>query len=201
MKYKVAKLSDNHIEELKAFCHECDIAGYNNNNSLEKMKWGQQYDLQSIPNYWGIFDDTKLITVSGCHIWDDDFTNGMSMRLLFRSATLPGYENIVPILSKTHMNSTPFSVLMPLQIEYGLSLGINNYFITTSHGKHDASGKMNRTHRALELLAKQSIVDYYGIHKVYYTSQTVWKLNLEKYNLALNTFESTKNQLFNIVLE
>lgn len=201
MKYKVEKLTDNHLDKLEIFCNECDLAGYNNNNSLEAIKWGQQYDLQSIPEYWGIFDNNKLITLSGCHVWDDDFTKQKAMRLLFRSATLPGYENIVPVLSKTHMNSTPFSVLMPLQIKYGMSIGIETYFITTSHGKHDASGKMNRTHRALELLAKQSIVDYYGIHRVYYTSQTVWKLNLEKYFVALKTFEPTKNQLFNIVLE
>jgi hypothetical protein len=93
------------------------------------------------------------------------------------------------------MNSLPFSILLPYQIVQGLNQGIKDFYITTSNGDHDASGKMKRTHKALSLLAKRGIVDFAGDEVIYYTNQSKWKINLSNYYNALKSFHATRVQL------
>jgi hypothetical protein len=186
---KIVKLNNSHTELMNNFCQECSIAGYHNNDNLFKIKWGGEHDLPTDPQYWGLVVDGVLASISGCHGYDD---SGRILRCLFRSATLPQYGNIIPGMSKTHMTSAPFSLLLPYQIGWGMQHGYHEFYITTSHGSHDASGKMNRTHRALELLAKQGIVDYVGQEEYYWTPQTIWALNLNRYNQALQAFKPVR---------
>ena len=196
--YSVVKLTNDHLPLIEQFCKECDRAGYENNSSVEKMKFGAEYDLREVPNFWGVITDDKLISVSGCHRWRGQGPlDGIKfmMRCLFRSATLPEYEGVVPGLSKNHMNSLPFSVMMPYQINYGLQNGVKHFYITTSSGDHDASGKMKRTHRALQLLERNKIVKFAGEGFFYSTIQTKWELNLDAYLEALRAFHPVREKL------
>jgi hypothetical protein len=184
---KIIKIADYSI--LDEFNRGCSEAGFTNNTSLETLKLTEGHDLPTDPQYWGLVVDGRLASISGCHGYDG---SGRILRCLFRSATLPQYGNIIPGMSKTHMTSAPFSLLLPHQIEWGIENGYQEFYITTSHGSHDASGKMNRTHRALELLAKQGIVDYVGQEEYYWTPQTIWALNLNRYNQALQAFKPVR---------
>jgi hypothetical protein len=185
---RVIKLS-NDDNKLPAFFEECEKVGYTNNTSRETMKLVDGHDLPTDPQYWALLVDGGIASISGCHGYDD---SGRILRCLFRSATLPKYQHIIPGTSKTHMNSAPFSLLLPYQIDWGIENGYQKFYITTSHGSHDASGKMNRTHRALELLAKQGIVDYVGEEEYYWTPQTIWALNLNRYNQSLDAFKPVR---------
>jgi len=159
---------------------------------MAALKLVEGHDLPSDPQYWALLVDDGIASISGCHSYDGDHR---ILRCLFRSATLPQYQGLIPGISKTHMNSVPFSLLLPQQIGWGLQGGYQEFYITTSHGDHDASGHMWRTHRALELLARQGIVDFVRVEEYYYTQQTIWNLNLNSYNRALDAFRPVRQGL------
>jgi hypothetical protein len=188
--YSAVKLTKDHSALLEEFCQEAAKAGYENNSSLALMKFNGKYDLYEQADFWGIMFENKLICVSGCHKWKD-----RTQRCLFRSATLPAYDSIVPGLNRNHMNSLPFSVMMPYQIAKGVEDGVEHFYITTSNGEHDASGKMKRTHKALQILAKNGIVDFVADEIIYSTPQTKWELNLDRYLSALRSFHGTRERL------
>ena len=41
---------------------------------------------------------------------------------------------------------------------------------------------MNRTHRLFKYLAKVGMVEHYKDIELWYTEQSVWKLNIDEYN-------------------
>ena len=183
----IVKLSPKHSDLLDKFNAECGAVGYTNNSSMAALKLVEGHDLPTDPQYWALIIDGEIASISGCHGYDGE---GRILRCLFRSATLPRYQNLITGISKTHMNSVPFSMLLPQQIGWGQANGYREFYITTSHGSHDASGKMSRTHRALELLGRQGIVDFVRQEEYYWTPQTLWLINLEKYNWALRAFNN-----------
>lgn len=193
--YAVVKLNETHIPLIQEFCNLAGQAGYANNASIEAMKFGKDYDMGEVPMFWGVIVNNRLISVSGSHHWKDEDGQPTMMRCLFRSATLPGYDKIVPGLNKYHMNSLPFSVMLPHQINTGLNEGVEHFYITTSNGNHDASGKMKRTHKVLQLLERVGIVKYAGDEVFYSTSQTKWEINLDTYLEALRNFHPTRTSL------
>lgn len=189
-KLQVAKLSQKHTDLLQNFCHKCKQAGYENNSSLEAMKWNGIYDLPDRARFWALIVNNEIVGISGVHKF-----NNKKLRCLFRSAVLPNFQNIVPGISRNHMNSAPFSILLPYQISWGIQNNYEEFFITTSHGSHDVSGKMSRTHKALSLLSKRHVVDFYSTEVVYNIPQTIWHLNLQKYMEILKKFENTRQAL------
>jgi hypothetical protein len=188
----IVKLSPKHSELLNKFNEECGKAGYTNNSSMAALKLVDGHDLPSDPQYWALVVNDEIASISGCHSYDDEHR---ILRCLFRSATLPRYQNLIPGISKTHMNSAPFSLLLPMQIGWGMMNGYHEFYITTSHGDHDTSGKMSRTHRALELLGRRGIVDFVRQEEYYYTAQTIWNLNVNEYNRALQAFRPVRKSL------
>jgi hypothetical protein len=54
---------------------------------------------------------------------------------------------------------------------------------------------MKRTHRALQLLAKNGIVNFIADEIIYSTPQTKWELNLDQYLTALRSFHNTRERL------
>ena len=192
---QVIKLEEEHLPLLEEFCAAARDAGYSNNSSPKKMKFGGHADLGVMPHFWGLLKDGKLASVGGCHFWPDSERNYTTLRCLFRSATLPEYDGIIPGMSKNHMNSVPFSIFLPYQLQYGIANGAKDFLITTSHGEHDASGKMKRTHRALELLAKRGLVKFHREHIVYHVPQTLWRINLPAYHNALKAFHPMRELL------
>lgn len=192
---EIVKLTESNIDLLEEFCVKAREAGYSNNSSPQKMKFFGHPDLASTPHFWGLVKDGKLASVSGYHLWPDADRNLTTMRCVFRSATLPEYDGIIPGISKNHMNSVPFSILLPFQLRHGMQHGARDYIITTSHGEHNASGKMHRTHRAMELLSKRGIMKYHREHVVYHIPQTLWKINMPAYYQALKSFHPMRQSL------
>jgi len=191
-KVTILPLDSSYLESIKEFCEESKKAGYQNNSSIELMKFNNRYDLGEIPKFWGAFYRNKIVSVSGCHRWTDEHEEKTLMRCLFRSATLPEYHDLISGLSKNHMNSLPFSLILPFQINVGIKQGVKHFYITTSSDGHDASGKMKRTHRAMQLLEKNEIVKYLGDEIIYSTVQSKWEINLKRYLEVLRSFYYSK---------
>lgn len=181
---QVVKLSPNDTKDLESFCYQCKLIGYNNNATLQDLKWAAQYDLPSIAEYWAIYKDNQIVSIAGCHQFQ---SASKTLRCLFRAATLPEYTNIIKGISRNHMNSASFSIILPEQIQFGIANGYDEFVITTTP-YNDASGKMHRTHKAMQLIAKKNIVEYIGDQEYYYVRQSIWKINLPKYYAALDKF-------------
>jgi hypothetical protein len=192
---KIIELNSSHEGLLIDFCRSCEDIGFKNNSSLEAIKWNDVYDLKSPPSYWGLMHNDKLVSISGSHFFGWQSDDVPQIRCLFRSATLPKHVDLIPGLSKNHMNSIPFSLLLPYQIIKGLESGTCHFYITTSHGAHDASGKMKRTHQAITLLSKRRIVDFISEEIIYSTPQTKWKIVLPNYFNAVKHFEKARKNL------
>jgi hypothetical protein len=192
---KAVKLDYRYENSLKKFCDECLSVGYVNNASLDAMKWGGSTDLIEPPDFWGLIIDDEIVSVSGCHRFGVHSPGIIQIRCLFRSATLPRFQSLIPGISKNHMNSIPFSILLPYQLLYNFEKGHYKFYITTSNGEHDASGKMKRTHKVMEHLAKKQLVDFVSEDMIYSTKQTKWKIKFMNYYNALMKFRPTKEKL------
>ena len=59
-------------------------------------------------------------------------------------------------------------------------------YITTNIDHEHSNGKSTRNHRLMGLLAKQGILDWHSDITLYYTEQTVWKLNIAEYTRRRN---------------
>ena len=190
MEIKVIKLNEAHTELLEKFCNECGTLGFSNNSSLSAMKFNGKYDLDEVPTFFATLIDGEIASVSGSHSF-----NSNDLRVGFRAAALPRFRGIIKGLSKTHMTNLVWAPLMPEIILDGLEQGYENFYITTSHTTHDASGKMHRTHKALQLLAKQKIVDFVKIETFYHIPQTKWKFNLNRFFETVKAFEPIRQEL------
>lgn len=190
MQITVIKLNSEHTKLLENFCNECAEHGYDNNASLEKMKFNDFYDLGEIPTFFAVVVNNEIAAVAGSHSLAKD-----SLRCGFRGASLPRFSGIIKGLSKTHMTNLAWAPLMPEIILDGLERNFGNFYITTSHTAHDASGKMQNTHRAMQLLAKQGILQFQGINEIYHVPQTVWKFNLSKFFKTVKAFDPVREKL------
>lgn len=186
---KIVKLDTKHLPLIEKFCCECKKVGYTNNSTLELMKWGDKYDLPHIADYWALIKHDEILSLSGSHSFDTSDPKFPQLRVGFRAATLPQYSNLIKSLSKTHMNSIPFSLLIPYQISLGIQNGFKYFVITTSHLDHDASGHMHRMNKVMTLLAKQNIVSFEKEEIIYNIPQIKWRINLVNYLKALTSFE------------
>lgn len=181
--------SDDQIELLEEFCNQCNLDGYQNNKSLDAIKL--DWCLVSGGQFFLTYLDNKIISISGCHPLPeiDQFT----YRIVFRGATLKQYQNIFNIISKTHMTSIPFLYHMPRQIEWAKGQGYTNFVITTNIDNENIPS-MNKSHRVLTSLSKQGMVECIIENKtLFYSEQSVWKLNLEKINQARTEFKTRHN--------
>lgn len=160
--------------DLEFFGYICEDMGYMNNADLDAMKYSWVYKHGG--EWWGVYHEGIIVSVAGCHPFHDGY------RMLFRGVqTMPAQNG----LSKTHMTSIPWRYILPAQLEWAKSSDTNPAYITTNV-ENDASGKMNKTHKVMQLLAKQKIVDFYAEEEIYGAVQSVWKLNIEKYYETLD---------------
>lgn len=181
--------SPERLSDLEKFCKSCDQTGYTNNNTISSMRldWCLKNDGQFFLTYC----DGIIISVSGCHPLPEVGPN--VYRILFRGATLKDYQNLFGVLSKTHMTSIPFYEHIPLALEWAKDKALT-FVITTNWANPDGIESMSRSHSVLGLLARQGIVDcLIEKMKLFYTDQTVWKLNIDSYFNAREQFKQRHN--------
>lgn len=165
-------IEDKHLEMLQTFCNTCKSLGYENNSSFFAMKllwckdWGQ---------YWCAIKDNAIIAVAGCHPLPE--VNPNAWRIMFRGCELPNTDNFKG-LGKGDWNSITQREFIPAMIKW---IPSTELYITTNNSHEHSSGKAARNHKLMKLLAKQKILDNYGEMKLYYTDQTVWRLNIDEY--------------------
>jgi len=154
--------------QLHEFILQCNKLGFKNNNSLKAMKFDWCMETGGM---WNVtFKNDKIISVSGIHPFKDGF------RALFRGAQLEPRR--VSGLNRHHMASYPFAEHLPLQLDFADNKPV---YITTNIS-NDASGRMNRIHKSFSVMEKYGqMVEYCGDEEIFYTQQSIWKVNVENY--------------------
>ena len=154
--------------ELQRFLDESTLRGFDNNATLDAMKW--DWCLENGGAWYATYRaDDSIVSVSGIHPFSDGY------RALFRGAQLEPR----PIgINKYHMQSHCFHSQLPLQIAFA-----KHYmpiYITTNVD-NDASGMMTRINRTFMLLETLGLVEHKELTKLGNTLQNVWQLDVEKY--------------------
>lgn len=169
---KIEIIQDKHLTMLQEFCDRCAELGYENNSSFQSMKllWCKQNG-----EYWCAIKDNKIVAVAGCHPLPEVSHN--AWRIMFRGCELPGNDTFKG-LGKGDWNSITQREVIPKMIEWIQS---DELYITTNIKHEHSNGKSARNHRLMGLLAKQGILENCGDMTLYYTEQTLWRLNIEEY--------------------
>ena len=169
---KIEVLQDKHLDMLQIFCNKCKELGYQNNQSFQAMKllW-----CKSQGEYFCAVKNNEIVAVAGCHPLPEVSPN--AWRIMFRGCELPMQDTFTG-LGKGDWNSITQREMIPKFIEY---CPTDELYITTNISHEHSNGKAARNHRLMGLLARQGILDKHSDMMLYYTEQTVWKLNIEEY--------------------
>ena len=153
-------------QSVREYISKCRSLGFENNSSLQAMKWDWCLENGA---WYGTSYNRQLVSVSGVHQFEDGY------RGLFRGAQLE--TRPVKALTRYQMQSYCISEQLPQQIEFA---GGRALYITTNVS-NDASGRMNRIHRSFSVMAQGGMVEYMGDAEIFYTQQSVWRLNVDRY--------------------
>tara|TARA_Y100000114_G_scaffold62940_2_gene57680 strand:+ start:13098 stop:13649 length:552 start_codon:yes stop_codon:yes gene_type:complete len=174
---KITTLTDDLKPKLESFCKKAEALGYENNSSLDAMK----YDwCKEIGRWLCAIEDNEIIAVAGSHPLPEVSKN--AWRIMFRGCELPQTDNFKG-LGKGDWNSITQREMIPIFIDWCPS---NELYITTNIYHEHSNGKAARNHKLMGLLAKQKILDKHSEMILYYTEQAVWKLNIEEYQRRRN---------------
>jgi hypothetical protein len=168
--YETYSLSNKDILLVEEFLAECDKRNFKNNSSLKALKW--DWCTSEGGKWFGTVKQGKIVSMSGIHPFKDGY------RALFRGAQLESRH--VKGLNRYQFQSWPFYAHLPLQIEWARWQGSDKIYITTNV-TNDESGRMNRVHKSFVPLEKAGVVTHCGIEEVFYTQQSVWQLNVDRY--------------------
>ena len=176
--------------DLQIFIDECRKIGFRDHRDIKQLEIET-----TIEDKWGKFFytylDDRIISISGCHQFTHFDVNAITwtegIRVCFRGAQLPGKDPFKG-LSKYHMNSIPFREHLPLQMEWGKSLGYDNFFITTHNWYGNPanlyrgpSKEQNRTNKIMKHLNKLNVVIHQGESYVKGYLQNIWEINQDEY--------------------
>ena len=178
MQYVTVQLFEKDVDKIQAFCDSCKDRGFTNNQSLKAMKF--EWCLEQGGSWWGTFREDNIVSLSGIHPFKDGW------RGIFRGAQIE--PRPTKGLDRHQKSSQSIWSQLPLQIKFAENISgeLTPIYITTNIN-FDASGYASRVHNLFKILAKDQIIDYVGDEEIFYTMQTVWKVNREKYYEVLGS--------------
>lgn len=168
--YEVRQLHKKDTSYINEFLKKCSNLGFKNNTSLDTIKF--DWCIKEGGSWWGVFKKDELISMSGMHPFKDGY------RVLFRGAQVE--KRAVQGLNRYQFQSWGMWKELPMQIEWAKWHDKDKIYITTNVS-NDASGKMNRIHKAFSALHKAGVVEYLGDEEIFFTHQSVWRVNIQKY--------------------
>ena len=178
-KYETYQVWKKDLSDIEKFLSKCAEKNYNNNKSLEAIKF--DWCIKEGGCWWATYKNKDIISLSGIHPFKDGY------RALFRGAQLEP-RPYAPI-NKYQMQIWGMYAHLPMQIEWAGWQGNNNIYITTNV-YNDASGTMNRMHKSFQALERGGVVKYCGDEEIFFTQQSVWKVNIKKYFEVRKIYEN-----------
>lgn len=168
--FKLLTITD--IPAVEQFCKECLLLGYENNSSLEAMKFHSA-------TFFAAYDQERIVSLAGVHPLPE--VNEHAWRCLFRGAQLPGY---TPQWSMNIFKSgIHFSQFLYRQIKYVESIDPNAEYYISTNIDNPKAGSSSRLHKTMmPRLSKQGYWDLVNPDiELYYTRQSLWKVNVSNY--------------------
>ena len=185
------QLVDTDLEMLQTFCNKCKNLGYDNNSSFESIK----LDKMKMPygQYFVGVDTEKntIFNLAGVHHLPE--VSPTAWRCLFRGAQLPGYNMSKGLTKNIFLTGYQLSYILPLQMNFIRKQYPECTFYMSSNTPKDAkdnSGKSMRMDTLMHnTLYKEGVLRLWKENfELFYTSQTVWKVNEKKYWQYRNKF-------------
>lgn len=168
----ISVITNDLIPKLEKFCKKAKELKYENNSSLKAMKfdWCKEKG-----EFFCAIKEDEIVAVAGCHPLPE--IDNRAWRIMFRGCELPQNDTFRG-LGKGDWNSITQREIIPRFIEW---CPTDQLYITTNTHHEHSNGKAARNHKLMGLLAKQKILDKHSEMVLYYTEQTVWKLNIKEY--------------------
>lgn len=184
---KLGKLTFRTLEEtdhnaLQKFCDECSLLGYENNSSFKNIKL-EQMNMPFGKFFIGL-DEDKIFNLAGVHHLPEVAPN--AWRCLFRGAQLPGYSISNHLSKNIFLLGYQLSYILPLQMQFISKQFPDAEFYMSSNSpsnKIDTAGKSIRMDQLMRntLLRSGVITEYASDFELYYTKQSIWKIDQERY--------------------
>jgi len=181
---EIRELKETDFANLEVFCDQCLKLGWHNNSSLEKLK------VEKLIMPYGKFfigydhNNECIWNIAGIHQLPE--ISPTAWRCLFRGAQLPGYSVSSSFSKNIFKNGFHLSYFLPIQINYIKSLFEDAQFYMTSNSpsnQTDTAGKSIRMDKIMRntLLKSGVITEYASEFDLYYTKQSIWKINQKRY--------------------
>jgi|688.fasta_scaffold37120_3 hypothetical protein len=180
------QLTNDDIPLIEEFCIECSKLGYENNISLEAMKFDSAI-------FFGAFKNNQLFSLAGVHKFPE--INDHAYRCLFRGAQLPGH---TPKWSMNLFESgIHFSQFMYMQIKHILTFDESAEFYITTNIDNLKAGASTRLHKTM--MPRMAEKGYWNLVNanmlLYSTQQSVWKINVNNYIKDREIYLDKLNQI------
>jgi hypothetical protein len=170
LKYKLLTLED--IPAVKQFCKECQTLGYENNTSLETMKFHSA-------TFFAAYDQECIVSLAGVHQLPE--VNEHAWRCLFRGAQLPGY---TPQWSMNIFKSgIHFSQFLYRQIKHVQTIDPSAEFYISTNLQSTTGAKSHRMNDVMmPRIAKMRVWNLHAENiMLYNVPQNLWKVDVETY--------------------
>jgi hypothetical protein len=172
------------LDKLQEFCDRCAILGWKNNATFSAIK------LERLEMPYGKFfigyDHSKdiIFNLAGVHHLPEIAPN--AWRCLFRGAQLPGYSLTGSLTKNIFKTGYQLSYILPMQMEFIKQYDSTAEFYMTTNNQTtvvDTAGKSKRMDIVMsKTLAASKVIDKFAENfELFYTQQTVWKINVEEY--------------------
>jgi hypothetical protein len=175
--YKQLTLND--IPAVEQFCKECHVLGYENNSSLESMKFHSA-------TFFAAYDQEKIVSLAGVHPLPE--VNAHAWRCLFRGAQLPGY---TPQWSMNIFKSgIHFGQFLYKQIKYVQAIDPESEFYISTNLTASTGAKSHRMNDVMmPRIAKMGIWELHTENMMLYNiPQNLWKINVDVYLQLRNQY-------------
>lgn len=170
LKYKLLTLED--IPAVEQFCKKCQKLGYENNTSLESMKF---HDAA----FFAAYDQECIVSLAGVHRLPE--VNERAWRCLFRGAQLPGY---TPQWSMNIFKSgIHFSQFLYRQIKCVQAIDPSAEFYISTNLQSTTGAKSHRMNDVM--MPKIAKMGVWHLHEenvmLYNILQNLWKVDVDTY--------------------
>jgi hypothetical protein len=166
------KLTIIDIPQIEKFCQECSLLSYENNRSLEAMKFHSA-------TFFAAYDQERIVSIAGVHPLPE--VNDRAWRCLFRGAQLPGY---TPQWSMNIFKSgIHFSQFLYRQIKHVQDINSSAEFYISTNLKESTGAKSHRMNDIMmPRIAKMGIWTLHSENIMFYNvPQNLWKVNVQQY--------------------
>lgn len=174
----IVKLYQNEqYDNLKFFCHECEILGIHNNSEIENLKL-------DIVEYFCLYDGDRIIGISGFSDKTEACLQEGDWQLHYRLVVFPEYNNYYRPISKLQGScSLAYRLLQTECLKEIKKRGGKRFLYTTN----DNASRAMKKHSLIG--QKKGLNFYVDERRLYGVFQTIWKIDYDAH------FKNLKNIL------